>query len=256
MPAEVRPAATVVVMRDGSGGPEILMLKRSGKAGFFPNAWVFPGGRVDQADSTTQTKGAVPLLPAGDDRYAVAAIRECLEEAGVWLGQGVPTPAFRDGLNNRTATMADAPHLVADLERLAMWSWWITPEVELKRYDTRFFVAHLTAEEAAKASHDEMETVQSIWISPTEALVRATGPEFFLAPPTFRTLEELQVYADAASVMRAAPGRRVRPVMPRLDMTGETWAIVLPGDATYPSDEPVEGPTRIEFRQGRWWSQS
>jgi 8-oxo-dGTP pyrophosphatase MutT (NUDIX family) len=256
MAAPVRPAATVVVMRDGPAGPEILMLKRSGKAGFFPDAWVFPGGRVDASDSSARTTGAVAALPPDDTQFAVAAIRECFEEAGVWLGKGTATQALRDGLNQRQATLADAPDLIADLGRMALWSWWITPEVEPKRYDTRFFVAHLTKEEAAQASHDEVETVQSLWITPADALGRATGPEFFLAPPTFRTLEELADFSDAASVMEAAPQRTVRAVMPRLDMSGESWAIVLPGDPSYPSDEPVDGPTRIEFRQGRWWSHS
>jgi len=256
MPAEVRPAATVVVMRDGTGGPEILMLKRSGKAGFFPDAWVFPGGRVDAADHTARTTGEVAALPMADAHFGVAAIRECFEEAGVWLGQGAPSDAIRAGLNQRTVTLDDVPALVADLGRLVLWSWWVTPEIEPKRYDTRFFVAHLTPEEAAVAHHDEIETVQSIWITPSDALAQATGPDFFLAPPTFRTLEEMTEFEDATSIMAAAPARKVQAVMPRLDMTGESWAIVLPGDPSYPSDHPVDGPTRIEFHQGRWWSRS
>lgn len=256
MTAEVRPAATVVVLRDSDAGPELLMLKRSGKAGFFPHAWVFPGGRVDDSDRTAQTRGCVPALPVEDAHFAVAAIRECFEEAGVWLGKGAPSDAFRDGLNQRRATLADAPQLVADLDRLLLWSWWITPEVEPKRYDTRFFIAHLTVAEAAGASHDDIETVQSLWITPQEALQRAAGSDFFLAPPTFRTLEELSGFVDATSAMNAARVRCVRPVMPRLEMNGESWAIVLPGDPSYPSDTPVDGPTRIEFEQGRWWSRS
>jgi 8-oxo-dGTP pyrophosphatase MutT (NUDIX family) len=252
---QVRPAATVVVMRDGDHGPEILMLKRSGRAGFFPDAWVFPGGRVDPADETSQQTGAVPRLAASDARFAVAAIRECFEEAGVWLGAGDPKPAFRDRLNDRSATLADAPDLVADLARLALWSRWVTPAVEPKRYDTYFFVAHLTREESAHAVHDDVETVQSLWITASDALGRATGPAFFLAPPTFRTLEELSVYATAKDIMAAAAHRVVRPIMPQIDMEGASLTIVLPGDPSYPSETPVDGPTRIAYRDGAWHSQ-
>ncbi len=256
MTAEARPAATVVVIRDGAGGPEVLMLKRSGRSGFFPHAWVFPGGRVDTADEEASSTGCTPGLPDGDDHYAVAAIRETFEEAGVWMGAGEASSEFRAALNERTATLRDAPGLVADLDRLAVWSWWVTPEIEPKRYDTRFFVAHLRKEEAAGATHDDIETVSSLWITAADALIRSEKADFFLAPPTFRTLEELVGFESGDEIMAAARLREFRPVMPRLDMGEDGVCIVLPGDASYPSDTPVDGPTRIEFKQGRWWSHS
>lgn len=256
MTPEARPAATVVVLREGQAGPEILMLKRSGRAGFFPHAWVFPGGRVDAADTQAQRVGAAYGLPEGDEHFGVAAIRETFEEAGVWMGTGDASSTLRAALNDRSATLKDAPDLVADLGRLAMWSWWITPVVEPKRYDTRFFVALLRDSEAKAAAHDDIETVQSLWITPRDALARSEAGDFFLAPPTFRTLEEMADYETGAAIMSAALERDVRPVMPRLDTTDEGVCIVLPGDESYPCDTPVEGPTRIEFKQGRWWSHS
>ena len=129
MPTTARPAATVMILRDTATGPEVLMLKRSGRAGFFPNAWVFPGGRVDDADGQAQTRGEALGLHFEDRAFGVAAIRETFEEAGVWLGDSPPSQPFRDALNNRSATLADAPDVVADLGRLAMWSWWITPRM-------------------------------------------------------------------------------------------------------------------------------
>lgn len=256
MTAQARPAATVVVLREGQTGPEILMLKRSGRAGFFPHAWVFPGGRVDEADAQAQCSGQAHGLPAGDEHFGVAAIRETFEEAGVWMGEGDASSELRSALNARSATLRDAPTLVANLDRLAMWSWWITPVAEPKRYDTRFFVALLEASEAEEAVHDDIETVESLWITARDALARSEAGDFFLAPPTFRTLEELMVYQTGQAVMSAAQAREVRPVMPRLDVSEEGVCIVLPGDETYPSDTPVDGPTRIEFKQGRWWSHS
>lgn len=256
MTADARPAATVVVLREGAQGPEILMLKRSKQAGFFPHAWVFPGGRVDAADEVARSTGSTAGLPPGDDHFAVAAIRETFEEAGVWMGAGEATPELRAALNDRTATLGDVPELVADLGRLAVWSWWITPEAEPKRYDTRFFVALLRAQEAEAAVHDDIETVSSIWITPADALERSMGGDFFLAPPTFRTLEEMAEYPTGEAILAAARLRKVRPVMPRLEISDGGVCIVLPGDESYPSDTPVDGPTRIEFKQGAWWSHS
>ena len=253
MTTPARPAATVIILRDTEDGPEVLMLKRSGRAGFFPNAWVFPGGRVDEADGTAQTRGAALGLHDQARAFGVAAIRETFEEAGVWLGDEPPSQAFRDALNNRTATLADAPSAIADLGRLAMWSWWITPENEPKRYDTRFFVALLSAEESEAAACDEQETVEHRWLSPATAVSEAEGGTFFVAPPTYLTLAEIANCASGLDVMQAALTREVHPIMPKLDISDGQWTVVLPGDPSYPAEHPVEGPTKVEFREGRWW---
>jgi 8-oxo-dGTP pyrophosphatase MutT (NUDIX family) len=254
MSSEARPAATVIILRESPQGPEVLMLKRSGHSGFFPNAWVFPGGRVDESDATVRSRGAVLGMSEEDRDYAVAAIRETFEEAGVWLGDGHPSEELRAALNDRTGTLHDAPDLVADLGRLAAWSWWITPESEPKRYDTRFFIALLDRQEAERAHHDEQETVEHTWICPKEAVCQAEAGDFFLAPPTYLTLCELAFHETGLAAMHFAAGRRVRPIMPRLDAQDGQWAIVLPGDPSYPTEHPVEGPTKVEFRDGRWWS--
>lgn len=256
--AEARPAATVIVLRPGADGPEVLLLQRSQRSGFFPHAWVFPGGRVDAADHAAPTRGAVAGLPEGAAAFAVAAVRECFEEAGVWLGDGVPPAGLRDRLNARTATLADAPGLVADLDRLEQWAWWITPEVEPKRYDTRFFVTAVTPEEVAHAAPDARETVDARWLRPADALAAA---DVFLAPPTFRTLEELAALADQAggdlgAMQAAAATRPVGPIQPKLerDAAGAV-SIILPGDPTHPSEAPAPGPKRIVWRGTGWRSE-
>ena len=130
MPAEPRPAATVVLVRPTPEGLTVFLLRRAGTVGFFPHAWVFPGGRVEASDAAVPTTGAIPGLEPENAAFAVAALRECLEECGVWLGQGQPDPTLRDRLNDRSATLLDAPELGADLSRLGYWAWWITPEIE------------------------------------------------------------------------------------------------------------------------------
>jgi 8-oxo-dGTP pyrophosphatase MutT (NUDIX family) len=230
MPAALREAATLVVLRPGPRGPEILLVKRHHQMFFFPHAWVFPGGKVDAADHDAAAIGSVPNLAPEHRPHAVAALRECREETGLALG-GDPV----------------------DLSRLRVWSWWITPEVEARRYNTLFFVAEAPADSEVALQLDELQ--DRVWITARDALdrVASTTEPLYVAPPTFRTLEELAPYDSIEAVMTAP--RDVRPLMPRLDARDDGGLdIVLPGDPTYPSTEPAPGPTRIRFGQGRWWS--
>lgn len=230
MPTALQEAATLIVLRPGPREPEILLVKRNHRMFFFPHAWVFPGGKVDAADHTAPAVGAVPGLGADLRAHAIAAIRECREETGVAIAGEPP-----------------------DLSRLRAWSWWVTPEAETRRYNTLFFVGIAPAECEVSLQLDELQ--DRVWITAREALDRvasATDP-LHVAPPTFRTLEELAPYDTIDAVMDAP--RVVRPVMPRLDTREDGGLdIVLPGDETYPSDDPVPGPTRIRFGQGKWWS--
>ena len=252
MPTEPRPAATVVLTRETPGGLVVFLLRRAGTVGFFPHAWVFPGGRVEAADASVEVVGQIPGLDAEDRPFAVAALRECLEECGVWLGGGAPEPSLQARLNARQATLLDAPELIADISRLNYWAWWITPEEEPKRYNTRFFVAMVQDEEVSHAVHDDLETVGSVWIRPADALAAAEQGDFFLAPPTFLTLMELAQLADGAALRAAAERREVRPILPRLDLN-EGVSIVLPGHPSYPSERPAEAPAhRLTASGGTW----
>ncbi|MFT5683434.1 MAG: 8-oxo-dGTP pyrophosphatase MutT (NUDIX family) [Myxococcota bacterium] len=247
---EARPAATIMVLRDGEDGLELLMLRRSSKASFFPHAWVFPGGRVDPADAEVAVRGAIDGVPASEHRYAVAAIRECFEEAGAWLGDGEPSGGLRDALNARQATLLDAPGLIADLERLELWSWWVTPDSEPKRYDTRFFITALRPDEVPEISHDEIETVSSQWMRPVDALA---ADDFFLAPPTFLTLRELSAFDTAAEAMAAAAIQPVAPIMPTHGHNEDgSFVIALPGDPLHPDPVKCCEYARVVLREGRW----
>ena len=253
--ADPKPAATVVVLRDGADGLEVLMLRRSHRAGFFPHAWVFPGGRVDDADADTPFIGSVEGLDASDAMFAVAAVRECFEEAGVWLGTGVPEPGLRDALNARSGTLLQTSGLSADLDRLEHWAWWVTPPEEPKRYDARFFVTALGPDELSAAVPDHRETVASAWISPRGALDSHASGDFFLAPPTFRTLEELCAFDRASTAVDAGRVRPVVRILPRLEVNDDGVCIVLPGDPAHPSEFPAPGRSRIQMRDGRWHSE-
>lgn len=248
---EPRPAATVVLLREGPEGLETLLLRRSSRVGFFPLAWVFPGGRVDAADALLPVLGESPRLTEEGLLAARAAARECFEEAGVWLGEGDPGEEARARLNAGELHLHELPGLRVNLARLLPWARWVTPVIESRRYDTWFFLALVPPE--TEAHPDEGEATHSRWVCPADAL--ANPDDFPMAPPTFRTLEELTELGALDAIQAAAPARRLAPVCPRLEQNDEGgWEIVLPGDPTYPSEDPVDGPTRIGFRQGRWWS--
>jgi len=250
MTIQPKAAATIVVLRDCTDGFEVLMLKRSRKASFFPHAWVFPGGRVDSTDSKVVASGDIFGLDDSHRDYAVAAIRECFEESGVWLGNGQPTRGFRDALNSGEQSFNDAPHMIADLTRLEQWAHWITPEAEPKRYDTRFFVASLGGHGAGQGDHDRVETVDMMWVRPQDAVVPG---RFFLAPPTLITLLELSEYSSTEAVMSAARMRDVQPIVPVAihDQSGDL-AICLPGDEAHPNCQRVCNFVRVVLRGSQW----
>lgn len=235
------------------------MVKRSARMAFMPDAHVFPGGRVDAADNALPLDGgALDRARIGDEGAAAlqaAAIRETFEEAGVLLARGgAPSAEDRQALLRGDLGFAELITrlgLRLDAEAIRLWSWWITPEIEARRYSTRFFVAR--SPEAAEASHDDGETVQSAWWTPAEALARFEAGQVQLAPPTWVTLQELLPFERADDVLQAAGSRRVVPIEPTgaLHEDGSV-TIYLPGDPLHPSTDRVEGPTRVTLRQGRW----
>jgi 8-oxo-dGTP pyrophosphatase MutT (NUDIX family) len=218
-----RPAATVVLARPVSSGAgfEILLVKRHGKSGFMAGAHVFPGGRVDEADARFAPaigERCAALLdgidPAAASAFFVAALRETEEEASISL--------MKDGV----------PHV----EALHPWSWWITPEAEPKRFDTRFFLAEVPA--GTQAVVDEHEAVDHAWLTPRGALAAYEKGEIVLAPPTLATLEDLAPFTSlkdaAASVVHP-----IRPVCPKLITGLDGLILALPGDELHDVPEPA-----------------
>lgn len=259
----LRRAATVLVLRDGTQGPEVFMVQRHRKSGFMPSAWVFPGGRVDERDALhghprvqggERSAAHMGLSRSEAVEFLVAAVRETFEEAGVFLGSGALPQDLRHALQAGEIAFGDLLHThdaQVHLDRLSPWSWWVTPEQEPRRYDTRFFLAHAVG---GPARHDEHETVDSAWIQPGDALSRADAGEFPLAPPTWWTLRELAGFPSVDAIFEASEERTPRSIQPILNLGPEGLELVLPGHPDHP-DPPIEGiPTRIGFDQGRWWS--
>ncbi|MBX6389787.1 MAG: NUDIX domain-containing protein [Frankia sp.] len=258
-PAPVRDASTVLLLRDaGAGrGLEVLLIQRSRALSFAGGLYAYPGGRVDDADGRAGLPWSGPtpdeLAPAlgGDPALAralvAAAVRETFEEVGVLLAspaeaQTVPAADLADpGWAADRAALERREHGLAELLRrrglalradlLAPWARWITPEVEPRRYDTRFFVAAMPPGQQPGTTSGEAE--RAIWISPAEALDRHADRSMRMLPPTAYMLADLAPFPDVAAVLAAARTRAITPVMPKLVRANGAAHFLLPHDPEY-----------------------
>ncbi len=261
--AEPRPACTIILCcPDPAGGFSVFMVQRHGKSGFLPNAWVFPGGRVDPGDHLAgherivggqQAIQHMGLGPHEGTAFLVAGVRETLEESGIWLGTGEVEPDTRDALNNNEidfAAVLDRHDATVDLDALGVWSWWVTPRAEPRRYNTRFLVAVV---DSRHGRHDEHETIDSRWVDPRAVLEGWSQKRFPMAPPTWFVLHELAQHQDAGAVLAACAQRYREPIEPVLEYT-DAFHLYLPGHDMH--DAPaIDGvPAYIGFDGERWFS--
>ena len=251
-PPVPRPAATVVLLRDGAAGPETLLLERHPDNRFAPGAFAFPGGRMEATDAAPATLARVRGLDAaaaarrlGDvappERalgYWVTAVRELFEETGVLLASGAGGPALAPDARARSqrdpaafaAVLAEAElWLVAD--RLVYLAHWITPEERPIRFDTRFFLA--AAPSGARPEPDGLEVVSCRWLTPAAALEAAEAGTIALLVPTRITLRALAASRRVDEALDTARTATIRPVMPRVLQAGAAERILLPGDPGY-----------------------
>jgi 8-oxo-dGTP pyrophosphatase MutT (NUDIX family) len=239
-------ASTVLLVRDGAAGLEVFLLQRHLQSDFAGGAFAFPGGKVDAGDrylDPSRWDGLEPArvrdrVGARSDADAlglwVAAVRETFEEAGVLLArrdgrpvtaEDLESPSFQDA-RQRLATRGehwdwrswlDEEDLVLDLAALVPLSWWVTPHGMHKRFDTRFFVTEVPGGQLA--AHDDIETTDSLWSTPADALAAAEQGRAVVIFPTRKNLEALLPHgsaADALAAVRRAP--TLRKVLPALQV--------------------------------------
>lgn len=196
-----RPAATLILLRDGAAGPEVLMLQRTKSAVFLGGAYVFPGGSLDPGDRDLASRVIDFNAKEPPVEYWIAAVRECFEEAGVLIACDVerrPIPAERaerlmPWRQKSFAELLEKEDLYIPAGELAWFGHWITAPGRARRFDTRFFVA--AAPQGQEGSHDANETVHDLWITPKEALERAERGEIELVFATQHTLRELSQFS-------------------------------------------------------------
>nr|WP_026313474.1 NUDIX hydrolase [Actinomadura flavalba] len=254
LPTPARPAATVAVLRDHDRhGLQAFLLRRVSSMAFAPGAYVFPGGSVDPRDGEADLGWSGPgadvwgtAFRAGETlarELVCAAVRETFEETLVLLAGPSPDSVVDDtrgddwetdrrALLDRTQSFGEflaRRGLVLRSDLLRPWAHWITPEVEAKRYDTRFFVAAIPPGQRARDVSTESD--RAVWVRPAEAVERATSGEWFLLPPTVATLAGLAAFDTVADVL-AAP-REIVVHEPRAEIIDGEAYLVLPEDASH-----------------------
>ena len=231
-PPPVRDASTVVLLRDATG-LETFLMRRASTMAFAAGMYVFPGGRIDASDADIDLSWAEgsldPARMTATSQQArgliVGAVREVFEETGVLLAideRGHPPEEDADWEADRAAVAESSPALAEVLARrrlrldpglLPLWTHWVTPEIESKRYDVRFFVAAVPPGQRVRDVSGEADHVR--WVSPGTALHDYSRGELPMLPPTVATLADLAALPDVAAVLASAAERDVRPLMPR-----------------------------------------
>ena len=207
-PAAPRPAATVLLLRDGANGVEVLMTRRAMSASFAPGAYVFPGGGIDAHDAGHHHL-AHRRPSQSDERLtqALAAIRESHEELGILLAQhanGRPLDAATHARIDRHGPFYDqcAQHgLRLSADQVFVLAHWVTDRDLPRRFDVPFLVARMPADQYPVA--DEKEQFEPVWVRPADALALHQAGDFFIIFPTIRTLQRLQAYATVDALLQA-----------------------------------------------------
>jgi 8-oxo-dGTP pyrophosphatase MutT (NUDIX family) len=193
--AVAHPAATVVLLRQGERGCEVLLVRRNAQLSFHGGAWVFPGGRIDAGD---YAGGADDIVAAARR----AAVREAQEEAGLLLRP----------------------------EALVLFSRWITPTPLPKRFDTWFFAA---LGDDAPVAVDGSEIHDHRWMAPSDALAAQRAGDIELPPPTFVTITRLSAHGCAADALTAFTCDPMETFEPRLHPIQGGAVTLYSGDAGY-----------------------
>jgi 8-oxo-dGTP pyrophosphatase MutT (NUDIX family) len=258
MPVPARDAATVLLLREGTSGLEVFLVRRNTVVDFMAGAHVFPGGKVDAADSEP---GLVARLVGERERSTapelyIAAIRETFEEAGVLLSceLGVSELAeAREALARKDsfASILEKLETKLDAGLLAPWARWVTPAASPKRFDARFFLAATPAGQLAR--HDDYETTESLWTGPAMALEHVRRGEMMIAPATYKCLAVLATYRNLEEAFAKARADPPRTWCPVVRMEDGKRLILLSDDPEHPDRfARMPGPTRMVFDGGRF----
>ena len=254
------PAATVLLVRDCDNVLEVLMVKRS-KRPPFGNLYVFPGGKIDESDKDlnitnfcnglNDEQASIKLgVDEGGLSYWVACARECFEEVGILLAiknngeeldlNGEDKHKFdnyrRMLLENKISLLeiCKKENLSLNLNNIEPFSHWITPEIEIKRFDTRFFIAYIPAKQTER--HDGNELTDSVWISPKKALDKSLNGEMPMIMPTIRNLQQCLEFDSGQKLLEhqsKLTNDDIPSILPKFFKNEGKWVGLLPGDEDY-----------------------
>ena len=256
MTTPIKPAATVILMREAEeSGFEIFIVKRSSRSS-FGSLYVFPGGKLDPEDTERDLyaccegmsdEEASARLGIENDglSFWIACIRECFEETGVLLTNPSDSliqeyeklSSLRKQLNNKEISFKDiciSESLRLRTNNIVPCAHWITPAIEPKRFDTRFFLAKVNAKQLA--SHDGFELTESFWIKPKDALVKLKEGKMNMILPTISNIEQLAEFSSAFEAFNYFEGlgnNAIESILPKFVKQDGKWVGFLPGEEGY-----------------------
>ena len=261
------PSATVLLVRDRPAGMEVFLVKRHSGIDFAGGALVFPGGKTDPADLEPAMRSlcdGADHLTDGEIGNRVCGIRETFEEAGFLLAREKGTGSLvrrerADTLGNtyRQANhqgeislgqMAERENLTLACDLMVPFAHWVTPSAFPKRFDTWFFLAQTPEDQLG--SHDQEESVDSLWITPKDALEGATNKTFTLVFATRMNLRKVGEYNLATEALAAAESFEIVSIEPAITRTDEGVLFQIPPDAGYGLAEYLEtdGSTKVPVK--------
>ena len=265
----IRPAATVLLLRDGPQGLEVFMVVRHDEIDFMAGALVFPGGKVDETDRDPEFRNFAAAADELSDvalATRVAAIREAFEEAGILLARPRGRealisadrlkelrPRYRKPLHAEEITMLElvkGENLELACDLLVRFAHWIGPKQAPKRFDTHFYLA--AAPQDQLAVHDGTESVDSVWIRPEEAMSEADAKRRNLVFPTRMNVAKLGRSQTAAEALERARASKVVTVLPQIVDTPDGPVIRIPPEADYDISElPLKDLPPVRHGKGQ-----
>ena len=249
--AAVRPASTMLLLRDGADGMEVFMVVRHHQIDFASGALVFPGGSIDADDHEIAKDPALFSKVEGLDAlglaFRIAAVRETFEECGILLARDASSKqlvtaarageieaahrvALNKGERNFSAIMM-TEGIVPALDLLVPFAHWITPIGMPKRFDTHFYLAVAPADQVG--AHDGHESVDSVWLRPNAAVEGAKTGKFKLVFATERNLIKLGKQNSPAASLDAAKLEGVVTVCPEVIRGEKSRQLRIPAEAGY-----------------------
>jgi 8-oxo-dGTP pyrophosphatase MutT (NUDIX family) len=239
------PAATLLLIRDGVEGLEVLMAARHEDSGFAAGALVFPGGKVDRGDLAIARRHRL-LADLADIAAAsrVAAVRETWEECGILLARRAGAAAMLSLAELRRARGEPGrpfEQLLADIglelavDGLLTFAHWTTPIDRPKRFDTQFFITPFEGDQ--EALHDGREAVDARWVRPADVIAGADAGRIKLVFATRMNLLRLSATDSVATALEATRRAKVVPITPQVVKTAAGPALRIPEDAGYPISE-------------------
>jgi recombination protein RecT len=220
---EIRDAATVIVGRDTSEGLQVFLVRRHPGAAFLPDRYVFPGGRVDDADRDEAGRRLRGSAGEVDPAFAMTAARETFEEAGLLFADRIAAAgelaALRRAMHAGEIAFSQVLERLGasvDASQLHYFSRWITPKGELatRRFDARFFVARAPANQVAEA--DATEVHDGRWMRPADALAAQERGEFGMILPTIKHLERIAPFGTVDEMFAFARAKTIVTVTPEV----------------------------------------